>query len=676
MYKMLSLLAVIVLTVSINSNAQKTASDLKIAKFGKVTAADFETKPFGADSSAAAVKIFDSGKITFEVSTATGSLESVFERHVRYKIINKNAYDLANLELHLYRGSNGGEEKLGFATGATYNMVDGKVVVSKMNSDAKFTSQLDKNYTIKKLTLPNVKEGSVIEFNYETKSPYIFKIDDWYFQSGYPCKLSYLSFTMPQYYNYKLDATGYINIIPMKPVQVSQSLYIPSTNTTNSGTVTAQAMRNDYYAENIPAIKEENFITTMEDYVGKMGFELSSSNFPNSGFKDYGSTWQKIVEELMEHENFGGFIKRDSYSRDMVQGIISTETDPQRKMNLIFDYVKKNIKWDGKYSDYTKATSHKAVLEKKSGNAAEINLILMGMLNNAGLTAYPVLISTRRNGTHPGYPLIAKFNNVIVLVEMADSVKHFLDATDKNNVEDMIGYQNLNHMGLKVDVGNRNASWISTEDHMTSRSSMTYNLKLDKENKMTGSLYISSTHYNGLARRQEYQNAASEAEFLKDYKSSKPGLEISNYKIRNLDQPLETLEETMDITIEDNIEETGDVAYFMPMLFERTKENPFRLEERNFPVDFAYPTEENYRIMIELPETYKLEKLPASQKFALPNNDGSFTIIYDQAGNKIAIRSKITINKSTFTADEYFNLKELFKNIVAKQAEQIVFKKS
>jgi hypothetical protein len=189
-------------------------------------------------------------------------------------------------------------------------------------------------------------------------------------------------------------------------------------------------------------------------------------------------------------------------------------------------------------------------------------------------------------------------------------------------------------------------------------------------------LYISSTHYDGLSRRQEYQNAASEAEFLKDYKSSKPGLEITNYKIKNLEEPLETLEETMDITIEDNVEETGDVAYFMPLLFERTKENPFRLEERNFPVDFAYPTEENYRIMIELPEGYKLEKLPKSQKFALPNNDGGFTIIYDQAENKIAIRSKITLSKSTFTADEYFNLKELFKNIVAKQAEQIVFKKS
>ncbi|MNL24996.1 hypothetical protein D3C87_1464550 [compost metagenome] len=42
---------------------------------------------------------------------------------------------------------------------------------------------------------------------------------------------------------------------------------------------------------------------------------------------------------------------------------------------------------------------------------------------------------------------------------------------------------------------------------------------------------------------------------------------------------------------------------------------------------------------------------------------------------KIMINSKIAISKAFFTSDEYHLLKELFKNIVRKQAEQIVFKK-
>lgn len=680
MFKRIYTLLLLLFLFSLPAIAQKNTpekkvTDLSVYKFGKVDAADFEAKAFGADSAAAAVKIFDVGKGSFDVSTSTGGFVYVFERHVRYKVINKNAYDLANMEVQLYRNDSGTEEKLDIMYGASYNLTDGKIVTSKLNSEAKFSSQLDKNHIVKKFTLPNVKEGTVIEFRYKTKSEFYYKVDDWYFQGDYPCKFSYFSFEMPEYYNYKLDVSGYVDINAVKPAEVTRSYYIPSTPTSAAGTVSSRSMKNDYYAENIPAIKDESYITTLQDYVSKIGFELTSSNFPGSGVKDYSSTWEQIILKLSEDENFGGYIRKDNYIKSLLPGIIKGETDPDKKINLIFDYVKKNIKWDERYSNFTKATNPRAVLDKKSGNSAEINLILLSMLNNAGLSSSPVLISTRRNGTHPGYPLAAKFNNVIVHVQSNDTT-HLLDATDKNNVNDLISYQNLNHQGLKLNLEGKNGKWISIENKNLSRSNVTYIVKLDTDNKLTGTLSITSDYYEGLNKRSRYQSATNQADFIKQYKTDKPGLEISNYQITNVNEPELPLTESMDITIEDNIEDAGNLAYFMPMMYERTKENPFRLEDRKFPVDFAYPTEENLRIIIDFPESYKLEKLPTSEKFKLPNDDGSFTIIYAQEGNKISIRSKINIAKSTFTADEYYNLKELFKNIVRKQAEQIVFKKS
>ena len=274
-----------------------------------------------------------------------------------------------------------------------------------------------------------------------------------------------------------------------------------------------------------------------------------------------------------------------------------------------------------------------------------------------------------------GYPLAAKFNNVIVQVQ-TDDTTHLLDATDKNNVNDLISYQNLNHQGLQLNLENKTAKWILIENNNLSRSNITYIVKLGTDNKLTGTLNITSDYYQGLMKRNRYQSATNQADFIKQFKTDKPGLEITNYQISNVDQPELPVTESMDITIEDNIEDAGNLAYFMPMMFERTKENPFRLEDRKFPVDFAFPTEENLRIIIEFPASYKLEKLPKSEKFKLPDNDGSFSIIYAQEENKISIRSKINIAKSKFTAEEYYNLKELFKNIVRKQAEQIVFKKS
>jgi len=674
MYKKIQLLLLILILGIIKVYAQNQSPDPKNLKFGKISPEEFETKITGVDSAAAAIKLFDIGTGYFEVSHNNGGLVYVFERRLRYKIINKNGYDLADLEIPLYHNNKGAEEKLTTLSGASYNLSNHEIVISKISNDAKFSSRLDKNRTIKKFTLPNVKEGSIIEYSYKTVSDFFFQLDDWYFQNHYPCKYSSFTITIPQYFIYKTSAGGYINIQQDKPAQVYQTLYIPSDNTHNSYTVTAQALKIHYYAQDIPAIKNENYITTLDDYVSKIGFELNTVQYPNSTPKDYNSTWPKIIAELKEHEHFGGFIKNRIEDDQLLNGILKGEDDPELKMNLIYNYVKNNIKWNGKYNDYAEVSSQKEVLEKRSGNSAEINLILSGLLKDAGLRSFPVLLSTRNNGTHPGYPLLSKFNSLIILVEIGDK-KHLLDATNKNNTNDLISYQNLNHKGLKLNFDINDAEWISVENSKISSSNTVYNIVLNTSDKITGSLFLSTTNYKSLEKRSDYLATASQDEYVQRYRNAKNGLNIKNYTVTNLNEPEKPLIESMDVMIEDNVEEAGNLIYFSPLLFNRTKENPFTLEERNFPVDFAYPFEENYRMILDFPENYQLDKLPKSEKFKLPNDGGSFTITYSAEGNKIAVISKISILKSVFTAEEYYNLKELYKNIVRKQSEQIVFKK-
>lgn len=675
MNKSLNIALSIVLVCLIGFPATSQTTTSRSYKYGKVDPEEFDTQIKGQDSAAAAIKLFDVGKGYFEISHGSGNFIYVFERHVRYKVVNKNSYDLANLEIELYRNDNGSEENLELIKGATYNLVDHKIEISKMGSDAKFSSRLDKNHIVKKFTLPNIKEGSIIEYSYRTKSDFIFKLDDWYFQGIYPCKYSAYTLILPEYYRYKIAVGGYLDIQHPKPLDIMENYVIPATNSSPSKTITSSASKNQYFAEDIPAIKNESYITTLEDYVSKVGFELTSTNFPGSSYKDYSSSWPMIVADMKKEEKFGEFIKRDNYEKGFLDGILKGEKDPGLKMNLIFNYIKNSIKWDGKYNDFSVATNQRAIVEKKSGNSAEINLCLLGLLKLAGLDACPILTSTRKNGAHPGYPLEAKFNNVIVEVEIGDK-KHLLDAIDKNNVIDLISYQNLSHRGLKLNLETNAAEWIPLEYTNLSRENITYNLKLSTDNKLTGTIYRSSSNYDGLDQRKSYQEAANEAAFIKDYKSNKAGMEINSYKITNLDLPDLPLEETMDITIDDNVEDAGSLIYFIPLFFDRKKENPFSLAERNFPVDFAYPFEENVRTIIEFPANYKLDKLPKNEAFKLPGQDGSFSITYITEGNVIAIKSKINITKPVFTAEEYFTLKELFKNIVRKHAEQIVFKKS
>jgi hypothetical protein len=658
---------------AISIHAQQKKFVPKTFKFGKVETEEFATKVSGVDSAARGVKLFDLGRCWFEVSANTGSFIYVFERHVRYKVLNKQGYDLADYDIQLYKGEGVSAETLDFMEAATYNMENDKIVVSKLSKDAKFSEKHDKNWTIKKFTLPNVKEGSIVEYKYRIKSDFIYNLRDWYFQSSLPTLYTEYNVKIPEYFRYKISPRGYFPINQAKNEDVTQT-YNYKTERGPMEMLSAKALAIVYNAENVPAIKEEPFMTTVEDYISKIEFELNSSQFPGGMYKDYSSSWPKIVEQLMEEETFGRFFAKNSFSKSTLPGILKTETNPELQLQLIFDFVKSNLKWNNQYSKYTTQNQVKSVFEKKSGNSADINLSLLSLLKEAKLDASPVLVSTRGNGAHPGNPMISKFNNVIIAVEL-DGKTILLDAADKYLTRNLIAFQNLNHEGLKINTAERNGAWIPLEVTTPSRNHTYYNLVLNEDHTLTGDLYLSYSSYDGMRQRNKFTEATNEAEFIKNYKKDKPGLDIKNFKIQNLDNTSELLLETMNVVIEDKVEEAGDLIVLSPLLFEQTKENPFKLEERNFPVDFAHPMEENYRIVIQFPKNYKLEKLPANGKIKLPNDEATFSYMFSVEDNMIALTSKINIAKALFPAEGYHDLKELFRIIMEKQAQQIVFKK-
>ncbi|MES2827537.1 MAG: DUF3857 domain-containing protein [Bacteroidota bacterium] len=648
------ILAAISVMMCHSAIAQETIYRPKEFNFGKIDPEEFKIKPSGVDSAAAAVAIFDIGIGFFDLGPS--GMKYNIQRHTRYKIINKNGYDYANLEIQLYKSSNGGSN-LTNVEACTYNIENGKVIASKIGKDAKFTEKQDKNYSVKKFVLPNVKEGSIIEFKYTMSTDFVFNLRPWYFQRSIPTLHSAYVVSIPEYYNYKINQYGLIHLTS-KSEQV------------NGGTVYS------YAVNNVPGLKEESYVADMNDYISRVTFELASMSFPGQEYRDFTSTWPKIIHTIKEREDFGQFIKKTAGVKSILAEIIKEETNKDSIVCRILNFVKQNIKWNRDYDLFANETNAKSVFEKKLGNSADINLSLLVLLSAANIEANPVLLSTRDNGTHPGRPMITAFNNVIVDAKIGE--KHILlDATDKHHAPNLIGYNNLNHEGLVLNMDSENAKWISLENSKASGISYNYILTLGDDNKLTGKLYITSTDYEALRRRKDYSAATDEKEFLKLFKGDKPGLALKNYEILNLNSPDASLTESMDVLIEDQIEEGGDMFYFTPLLYERTKENPFKLEERNFPVDFGFPMEETYRITIELPKGYVVDvsKFPKNEKLVLPNQTASFSFIFSHGENQIGLISRISVKKSLFTPDEYFELKELFKNIVRKQAEQIVVKK-
>ncbi|MGY4384431.1 hypothetical protein ACVWYN_001457 [Pedobacter sp. UYP24] len=634
-------------------------------KFGKIEPSEFETKVKGVDSAAAAVILFDVGKGHFEFGSK--GLEFVFERHIRYKIFSKLGYEFANMQLRFY-STDDAEVYLDDMEGATYNMEGGKMVVSNIGKQSKFTEKQDNNFTVKKFALPNVKEGCIIEFKYTTKSNFYQMLTPWYFETSIPTLYSEYDVRIPPFAKYRVTQNGAYKPSPKKEY-IKQNFISYYMNM-----IDAPVGKSVYIAENIPALKTENYVTSMEDYISKVEFDLNSFDFEGSSILKNIRSWPQIVTSLEKHPYFGGYVNKRDYLKTLLKQIVKDGMPKDTIPFLIFDYVKKNIKWNEQNSFITSESDPKKIFEKKLGNAADINLAMLALFKEAKLEAWPILISTRSNGKHPGTPSTAKFNSLVIDVKLGE--RHiFFDATSKNHTADIIAFDDLNHVGFKVDMDKKSGEWINTEEGKISKKNVSYVLTLNKENKLEGKLFLLSTDYVALNRRNDFIASNNMDDFLKKYKSDKPGLGIKEYVAENMDNPAEPLSESMDVVIDDAVEEGGNLLYFTPLLFERMKDNPFKLEDRQFPVDFGHPREETYKFIIDVPADYQLDKLPTNENFSLMDNSATFAFTTKKDGNKFVLTSKISLNKSVYSPTEYRLLKTMYTKIISKQAEQIVIKK-
>jgi hypothetical protein len=671
---------IIFFITSLNLNAQTNEAkhfDKKI-KFGVVKPEEFNTKAFGKDSLASAVELFDFGTLHFTLNN-TGSWGYTIERHKRIKIISKDGYSYANFEIPIYHSSNTSEESLGSVYVASYNLENGKVIQNKLSRDEKFLDKKNKNLEVHRYTLSNIKEGSIVEIKYTIKSDFIYSLRSWYFQKEIPCLWSDFTFILPEYFKYKLNLQMYVpsTLVENGDFQENFSGTVSGQSTTGSSErydFSCKSTLKRWVAENIPAFKNEPFVACDDDYLSKLDFELQSTNFKNDITRNYSSTWESIIDIYKKADGFGQFIKPNNFSRNLVSTILKPLDTDKSKMNSLFLYIQKALKWNGINSDFVKEKSIKNILEAKTGNSAEINLCLLNLLKAAKLNAKPILLSTRDNGAHPGYPLSGKFNYVAVQVQI-EGQNYTLDATNPSLSIGYLSTQALNHKGYVMDLDSTKGEWIMLEPGKISKSSYSNIFSINADNQLIGDISNRYTEYSALGAREKYINATNQEEYLKDFKSNKPNLKVNSYNQINLDKLEDFYGETFNVELSDYIEEAGNLLYLNPMLFEKTKKNPFISEERNFPVDFNYPIEENYKFILNIPKGYTIDKLPTPIAYKLDDNSASFSYNVLQSDSQILINSKIIIVNTSYGPTQYFEIKELFKKIVEKQAELIVLKK-
>ena len=633
-----------------------------VPKFGKIDAEVLKMTSYEKDTSAAALILFDDGDSYFDLNNE-GQFQYRYTRHYRIRIFKKSALDLSNVSFKLFE-SGAREELLTNLNAATYNLVEGKVVQTKLDRSTIFIEK-GKNYSVKKFALPEVKEGSVIEVSYTIVSDFLYNFRGWNFQYQYPSLLSQYKFVIPEYFSYRPTIKGYLSFDISERDPGSQTYTVPVN-------LIVPTTENVLAVVNVPAFKAEPNIDCQENYIQSIEFELGSVQYPGEMRKDFVQSWESVNKEMIEDEDFGLLMKSDGFIKDTVIALCGSETDELKKAKSIFHYVQNRMEWNNRYSLWA-STGLKKPFNERVGSSAEINLLLALMLKTAGLNADPVMFSTRSNGfAKTFYPTITKFNSVLVKL-VAGEKTYMLDATNKLCPFGVLPPNDLNGTGRVVN--RLNGDWAELVASERYKEAKTYELQISPEGIFSGRILGYYDGYAAIEYREALNEEKSEDEFIRKVQENLHGLTINQYSFSERNNIYKPLIDSFFVEINDRADVVGDKILFTPMLFEAMTKNRYTLEERNYPIDYNYLISEMYIFDYTIPPGYEVESIPENTSIKLADNSIVFIFAIQVNGNKIKVVHRRNINKILFLPEEYQPLKELYDQIVKAHTAQIILKK-
>lgn len=595
-------------------------------KYGKVDKEDLAMTVYELDTSAPAVILCDYGHFN------TTSLD--FTRTLRIKILKKEGYEWAD---QVFRTSSKTSIQ-----GKTFNLENGNVTVDKLKANQIFREQVTEDIYNMRFAMPNVKIGSVIDIRY------IFPLipDEWSFQEEIPVRHSELYLPDHPNLRFRKNFIGYEAL--------------------------TSSAKSRWIAKNMPAFKREPYISSPENYMAKFEFDLLDINVPGF-YHTWTTSWEAVNEHLLKHKYFGeAFHSRAAiYLNDIAKEIKENYTSPEDKLKAAFDAMKQ-IKWNEKKRLYTSTTTLATVFKDQTGNSTDINLILLQLLKKLDFDAYPLAMSSRDNGMlNPVFPSLNKLNYVVVYTNIDDK-EYILDATEEYLPYDVLPVRCLNGQGRIIDYDR--TGWVGIKTNKKDKEVSINTLELSPDHTISGTIQYAAYEYAAYNFRLDYKEYNSESEYLDDFIRDKPGLSIEEMTIKNIDSIYNPIKTESKVKISNQVTVLDDLLYINLLLYDQMKNNPFRLEQRNYPVDYAYPIDKKYIIKLTIPENYSVEKVPKMMNLKLPGNAASFVYRINYKDNVIQLTYKFNVNETLFLMNDYGVLKEFYHKMIERQAEPLILK--
>ena len=659
-----------ILSFASTATGQKTPM-----KFGTIEPKYFNMKSYAADSTQSALILGDYGESKVILDQKDGFILE-YVRHFRAKIFKKSGYRWANHDFLLVHTPTAGD-RLTYIKGTVYNLEKGGIIESELGNDMIHEEVIDSRRTEYKFTLPKVKEGSIIEFTYKIRSPFI-DMHDWQFQYTIPVLWSEYRTVCPEQFYYKTLIIGYV------PLAVAEESTQPVSITIMDRRQVGGHMESflnkidfkNYYhrwlVNDVPPFREEPYMNAFKNYIGTIKFELASYK-PTLGVNyDFTETWEKINEQLLSIEDFGLQLRRGGFMKEVVTEIQYSNKDMLNQLIAAYEFTRNNLKWNSQNHIFITG-SLRSVFERKSGSSADINMFLVTLLKELGIDCDPVILSTRDHGVvQPAQIMLDQFDYVIACAKIGNST-FLMDATEKVCPYNILPSRCINGQGRIIS--EKSPGWIDLNNSHGFEYTNATNASISANGIIKAIVQRKYAYYAGLDKRNEVSTKADHDEYIKTLESTYKGLSVTKYELNGLDCLLKPYVEQLTVEISNAVEVSGNIITFIPLLYDQLESNPFMPNERKFPVDFVYPHVYKCFISYDIPEGYEIVEQPADLVMSLPDGKTKFIYRISNMGGRLQVSSTLETGKALYTPEEYKLLKVLYGKIISKQAEKVVLKK-
>ncbi len=655
------LLFFLVLLPSFCINAQEFS-----LKYGKITSDEMNMSNYPKDTTACAVVLYKQGEVYYEF--VQDNFKITYDYRYKIKILNQDGVKYANVTIPFYseKGSAAKERIIKLEANA-YNLENNKIVKTPLEKEYIFEEQVSTEWKQTKFSIPAVKAGTVIEYRYKISSNFYHTIADWTIQQDIPVKYAYLEVRIPEYFKFTIGSKGYEHI-KTEDIPINETFYL--SNSGQSMSIQSNSRQLTFISEDVPALKDEDYVWCNNDYTSQVTFELHGIQMPYDTYKPYSRSWKDIEETLRDSHYFGDHLNMRNPYKEETKNLGLENLTPSERIRTLFHFLKSKMSWNEKYG--FNGDHVKQAIKNGAGNNAEFNFVLLSMLKDADIEAYPILLSRRSRGRLPlSHPSLNQINTFIIGAKDTDSTMVYLDGSiiygDVNILPPVLMVDrarvfNTKGEGYWTDLIQIGKNSIST---MTTAS-------VNEEGIITGSRQTSYKGIYSVLYKEAFYEAKDSAAFI-DKTQTEDEITINEYQHTGMEKLSDACKEVMQF--EKTTMTTDDHIYLNPMVFPHITKNSFIQQERKLPVEFAFPYYFRQVIVLTIPENYEIEEIPENMKFS--TEDRSINCSYNLITNKnqIQLIYSFQINRVLFTQDEYPTLRTFWETLIKKNTEQIVLKK-